>query len=65
LGQFGPVQELAVIENNARARVSAIPIAAGANLRGRPPGEVARIASQAIYVAITAALFIAWLISSH
>jgi len=65
LSQFGSIQEAAVIENSARARVGAIPIAAGANFRRRPPGGVARIASQAIFVAITAALFIAWLISSR
>ncbi|HYA71603.1 MAG TPA: hypothetical protein VEF36_00450 [Roseiarcus sp.] len=64
LSQFGSIQEVAVIENSARARVGAIPIA-GANFRRRPPGGVARIASQAIFVAITAALFIAWLISSR
>ncbi len=65
LRQFGPLQEVAVIENSARARVGAIPIAAGANFRRRPPGEIARVVSQAIFVAITAALFIAWSISSH
>lgn len=64
LYQFGPIQELAVIDNNARAR-GAIPIAAGANLRRPPPGEAARSVWQAIFVAVTAALFIAWMISSH
>ncbi|MGD0563444.1 MAG: hypothetical protein ABSA66_10150 [Roseiarcus sp.] len=54
-----------MIKNSARARVSAIPIAAGMNFGRRPSGEVARIVSQVIFVAITAALFIAWLISSH
>lgn len=63
--QLGPVQEFAVIENRPRARVGAIPIAAGMNFRRRPPGETARTVSQAIFVAITAALFIVWLISSH
>jgi hypothetical protein len=65
LHQFGPIQEVAVIDNNARARLSAIPIATGANFRRRPPGETARIVSQAIFVATTAALFIVWMISSH
>jgi hypothetical protein len=65
LRQLGPIQEVAVIKNSARARVSAIPIAAGMNFGRRPSGEVARIVSQVIFVAITAALFIAWLISSH
>jgi hypothetical protein len=64
LHQFGPIQEVPVIDNNFRAR-GAIPIAAGANFRRRPPGEIARVVSQAIFVAITAALFIAWMISSH
>lgn len=54
-----------MIDNDARGRVRAIPIAAGMNFRRRSPSEIARIVLQVIFVAVTAALFLAWLTSPN
>jgi ammonia channel protein AmtB len=65
LGQLGPIQEVAVVEHSPRARFSAIAVAADTNFRRRPPIEIVRTLFQVAFVAVTAALFIAWLASSH
>ena len=54
-----------MIENSPHASVSAIALAADMNFRRRSRSEIARAASRAIFVAVTAVLFLAWLASSH
>ncbi len=65
LDQLRPTQEVAVIEDSPSAKAGAIAFAADMNLRRRPPGEVARAVSRAIFVGATAVMFVAWLASSH
>ena len=59
------MQEVALFENSPRAGVSPIGYAVDANVRRRAPGEIASAVSQAIFVALTAALFVAWMATSH
>ncbi len=48
-----------MIENSLRAESSAVAFAADMRFRRRSPSEIARTASQAVFVAATAVLFVA------
>ena len=60
-----PMQEVALFEHSPRASVSPTAYAVDASRRRRPSSEIASAVSQALFVAITAALFVAWMATSH
>jgi len=60
-----PMQEVALFERNPRAGVSAVAHAVDANFRRRPSSAIAGAVSQALFVAATAVLFVAWMATSH
>jgi hypothetical protein len=60
-----PIQEIVVFEDSPRAEVGAIASAMDMNFRRRPPSEIARVVSRALFVGATAVLFVAWMASSH
>ena len=59
-----PLQEAALFAHSPRAGVSAIAHAVDANIRRRPSSAIAGFVSQALFVAATAALFVAWMATS-
>jgi hypothetical protein len=59
------MQEVALFERNPRAGVSAVAHAVDANFRRRPSSAIAGAVSQALFVAATAVLFVAWMATSH
>ena len=60
-----PMQEVALFEHSPRASVSPTAYAADTNFRRRAPSEIASAVSQALFVAITAGLFVAWMATSN
>ena len=59
-----PMQEVALFERRHRASVSAVAHAVEANFRRRSSSAIAGFVSQALFVAATAALFVAWMANS-
>jgi uncharacterized membrane protein len=51
--------------NSPRVSFGATAFAVDTNRRRRPASEIASLVSRAIFVALTAALFVAWMATSH